>query len=500
MAKLRHNIIANFISQGWLALVGVVFSPIYIRMLGMEAYGLVGIYLSMQGLLFVLDLGLSAALTRELARSTNAENPHRAAHDVFHTIERLFLPLCALITLLSLMASGLIAEYWLRPASMDDAHVARAMLLICLAITAQWPAAFYAGGLVGLERQVPLGMTNVLFTTLRWAMVIPVMWWANSSIEVFLGWQIGVSAVQSLVMRRMLIRELPPSNHQPRFDRELVFALKGFALGLFGIAVLSFTLVQADRIVLSHVLPLDAFGKYVLAATAAGLLSRGLYPFFIALYPRFSGLVARNDQQRLLRLYRVGNGMVAALGGAVAAIICVFPADILRLWTGDAALAGETAPVLAILAAGMLLNGLMSLSYALQLAHGWTRLSLWLNAASVIAMIPVTFWMARHHGMMGAASCWLALNLFNFLFVVPYIHARLLPPVMLVWFRDVLLPVFAAFAVAFAAHLLVQVPEDFLPGCLVLAAISLSSLGASILVCMAIQGLSPASMVKTINA
>ena len=48
MAALRINILSNYAGQIWMAAMAVVFLPLYIRILGMEAFGLVGlIFLAM---------------------------------------------------------------------------------------------------------------------------------------------------------------------------------------------------------------------------------------------------------------------------------------------------------------------------------------------------------------------------------------------------------------------------------------------------------------------
>lgn len=51
-------------------LMGLVFVPLYIKFLGMEAYGLIGFFATLQALFSILDLGLGATLNRELARAS----------------------------------------------------------------------------------------------------------------------------------------------------------------------------------------------------------------------------------------------------------------------------------------------------------------------------------------------------------------------------------------------------------------------------------------------
>jgi len=65
---VRHNIIANFAGKAWHGIFSLAFVPIYIKIMGVEVYGLLGIFLSLSALVALLDMGLSATLNRELSR------------------------------------------------------------------------------------------------------------------------------------------------------------------------------------------------------------------------------------------------------------------------------------------------------------------------------------------------------------------------------------------------------------------------------------------------
>ena len=66
--SIRRNVIANYLGQGWAAVMGLAFVPIYVSYLGMEAYGLVGLFALLQGWLALLDMGMTPTLGREMAR------------------------------------------------------------------------------------------------------------------------------------------------------------------------------------------------------------------------------------------------------------------------------------------------------------------------------------------------------------------------------------------------------------------------------------------------
>src|SRR5688572_11753741 len=90
MTRLRLNVLSNLVGTGWLALVQVLVVPIYLQLLGVEGYGVIGFYLTLQGTLRILDLGLSSTVNRELARySVNAQMASEA-RDFTLTFELLY--------------------------------------------------------------------------------------------------------------------------------------------------------------------------------------------------------------------------------------------------------------------------------------------------------------------------------------------------------------------------------------------------------------------------
>ncbi len=62
------NILANYASQLYASLLGILLVPAYIHYMGIEAYGLVGFYAMLQGWFVILDMGIAATLNREAAR------------------------------------------------------------------------------------------------------------------------------------------------------------------------------------------------------------------------------------------------------------------------------------------------------------------------------------------------------------------------------------------------------------------------------------------------
>lgn len=460
MTRLRNNVIANFAGQAWAALVGLLFLPLYIRFLGIEAYGMVGFFLSLQAFFAILDLGLSATINRELARRLQARRDADEVRDLVRTLEWIYWPLGLVVAGLTLLASGPISIHWLNPIDLGRDELAQAIALMGVAAALQWPTGLYVGGFSGIERQVLLNALNAGFATLRAGGAALVLWLWSPTLEAFLLWHVMVAALQTLVFCHVFWRLLPAGSRSAKPSGRLLREVRAFTLGMTAIVALSFLLMQSDRIILSKLLPLDEFGYYTVAATVAAALSRAIHPFFSALYPRYSALAAVDDRLRLVELYHQSNQLLATVVCSVAAVLVFFSSDVLRLWTGDALLAASSGPVLALLAIGTALNGLMSLPYALQLAHGWTRLTIQQNIVAVLLAIPATWWLAQRYGMTGAALVWVALNLGYLLIGIPLMHQRLLPQEMPRWYlRDVLPPMVTAAASAALAKALLPIPN-----------------------------------------
>jgi O-antigen/teichoic acid export membrane protein len=95
--ELKRNLIANYLGQGWVAIMGLAFIPIYIKFLGIEAYGLIGLFALLQAWLALLDMGMTPTLGREMARFTGGSHTAQSIRDLLRSIEIIALGIAVLI-------------------------------------------------------------------------------------------------------------------------------------------------------------------------------------------------------------------------------------------------------------------------------------------------------------------------------------------------------------------------------------------------------------------
>jgi O-antigen/teichoic acid export membrane protein len=417
-----------------------------------------------------LDLGLSTTLNRELARAGAFANggdaagpvaPVARARDLLRTLEVVYFGVALLAGVVVWLAAPLIASRWLHGTVLGERSIAHAVALMGLVVAAQWPISLYEGGLRGLERQTLLNGIGAVMSTLRGLGAVVVLLWMSRTIAAYFLWQALANVLHVVVLAVATWRAMPRGGTEAAFDRAAVFRtaeltrIWRFTAALSGISVLGLILTQADKIVLSKMLPLDRFAYYNVAwSVAAGLLLVSV-PLFEAIFPRLSALTAAGATETLRRTYHAAIQLSTVLAVPAAAVLLVFSREFTAVWLHDPRAAAQTYQLIALLAVGTAANVVMTIPFALQLAAGWTRLSLYKNLVALAIAVPLLVVAVSRYGAVGAASVWIVINVGYLIFELPIMHRRLLPgDLAQVYLRDIGAPSVLAVGATIAAHAL----------------------------------------------
>ena len=429
--------------------MGLIFIPLYIKFMGIESWGLIGIFATIQVIFGLLDIGLSSTLNREMARLSVLSGRGQEMRNLVRTLEVIYWGIAIFVGITLVSLSPFIAHHWIKAGQISPKTIEQALLIMGFVIALQMPIGFYSGGLMGLQRQVLLNVINMSMSTLRGAGAVLILWLISPTIQAFFLWQIVISTINSFLLARFLWRRLPVGEKNAVFQKQLLKGIWRFATGMSGISILAVILTQLDKIILSKMLSLEMFGYYTLASVVAMSLGRLFTPVFYSIYPRFTQLVSMGDQEGLKQLYHKSCQFVSVLILPIAIIIALFSHEILLIWTQNQATADKAYLLVSILICGTALNGLMHFPYALQLAFGWTRLSFFKTLIAVILLVPLIIYMTTHYGATGAAIAWLVLNLGMFFFEIPIMHRRLLRKEKWRWYwQDVCVPLVACIFIA----------------------------------------------------
>lgn len=462
--KIRNNIAANFGGNVWSALMSLAFVPLYIRLLGMEAYGLIGVYVTARSLFALLDFGLHNTLNRNLARLAVKSSNAQEMRDLLRTLE---LPYCLMGLVIGGGIMGLapwIANRWITPVALSRETIESAIILMGVAACFHWPLSFYSGGLKGLQHQVLLNGINAAMATVRGCGAVIILLFVSSSIISFFAWQVAASVLHTGLVAFFAWRQMPSGTAKPRIRLSLLRQHFAFAAGLTGTAVMTTITTQTDKVVLSGMLSLESFGYYTLANVMAMNLFRLVVPIVTATFPRMSNLVATNASEELRSLYHKGAQFVSVLLIPAAVTLAFFSREILSVWTSDLVAAEQTCVIMSLLVAAAAVRALTRVPHALQLADGWTSLAFAVSVVSAVLIVPLLIALTSRYGAVGAATARLSVSVAALLMGTEIMHRRLLQNDKWKWYwQDVGRPLVACLVTATAIRALIPARDEMLP-------------------------------------
>ncbi len=451
---VKTNIVANFAGKVWTSIMGLIFIPIYIKFMGIEAYGLIGIFVSLMALLSILDMGLSATLSRELARLSISDESAQESRDLVRTLEVVYWSVGIIVGLGIMALAPIIAHYWINAQVIPVKSVEHVLMIMGLIVALQWPTSLYDGGLIGLQRQVLLNSVRSIMATIQHGGAVLVLWLVSPNILSYFAWQIIIGMAQTFLLAYSVWKSLPVTHKKSIFQKYLLIKNWRFAAGMTSISIMATILTQADKIILSKLLTLTAFGYYMLAFNLANAIPLLVNPVFSALFPKLSQLITAKENENLIsEYYHKGCQLVSIIVLPVASVLALFSFQVLQLWIRDPLIAQNTNQLLSLLTIGATFNALMTLPFTLQLAYGWTKLSFLKNVIAVIVLVPLLILLISRYGAIGAAFVWIILNAGYFIVEIPIMHHRLLKPEMWRWyFQDVGMPLLMILSFVFCSR------------------------------------------------
>lgn len=446
---LKRNLIANFLGQGWAALIQVLLVPVYVHFLGIEAYGLIGLFAVLQAWLVLLDMGLSPTLSREMARFTGGAQGAQSVRDLLRSVELVALAIATLIAGGVAAAADWLSTDWLRIDKLDADVVAHAFALMGFVAASRFIENLYSSTIIGLQRQVTLNLLVASIATVRGAGSVVVLAQFSPTVTAFFQWQAFISLLSVVILAVIAYRILPRAERPARMSMASLRGVWKFASGMLGVTFLALLLTQVDKILLSRLLSLTDYGYYALAVVVAGGLYTLVSPISQAFQPRLAQLHAAGDDAQFAETYHRGAQLMAVVVGSVAITLIVHSRLVIELWTANPELASRSGLLLSALALGNLLHSTMIIPYQAQLAHGWTSLALVVNIVAVSIVIPAILIVAPRYGALGAACIWCALTFSNLLVSAQLMFRRILHGEKWAWyFSDLLKPLLAAAAVS----------------------------------------------------
>jgi O-antigen/teichoic acid export membrane protein len=410
--SIKINAIANFAGQGWSAILGLIVVPIYLRVLGVETYGILAFLMSLQTVLAVLDFGLGATATREVARLISDEERLGELPVVISVFLSTYIIIALVVGAALFLAADEVARAFLKTTTLNLDQKADLIRIFAVTVAIRWPVALFIGTLRGFQKQLRVNGISSAALSLKILGAIILVIFITPRLSALLGWFLLCGLIELLMFFYAVLAVT--KIQAPNSLRELLGIVKRlwrFTGSVALIAIFAAAIKQADKLMVARLLPLEDLAYYNLASQAVLVTGVFVGPLMIALFPKFSALISAEKPRELAGLYHKSAALVAFVSAPIAAALVFYSQPILEVWTQSPNVAKGAAPVLSVFGLAAMLNAPMQLTYILTLAAGRPWIPLVNNLVGAIAFIPLAYWLIVKYGMIGGAGAWLAFNI-----------------------------------------------------------------------------------------
>ena len=265
-----RNAVSNVAERIITALLTLITVPIQVRLLGLEAYGLLGFVASLQVLFAILDFGLGPTVIREVAAGTAGTGRHSRA--LIQTFSGVYWSIAVVAKAFLVMSAPWIATHWLHPGALPTSTVVLAIRLIAISVLLRWPVSLYAGAIAGAQRLDAVNGIRIAMSALKLLGGLLVLLWFRT-VTSYLLWLALSAIVEVACYMVVAVRLVPSFSLQPGFSLAALRRVWRFSLHMNVISVLSAVFVQTDRLLISRLLPIAELGVYSVAYSLAVGLS-----------------------------------------------------------------------------------------------------------------------------------------------------------------------------------------------------------------------------------
>lgn len=382
-------------------LVYLALTPVVIRSVGVEAYG---VWLLSHAITFYLkffDFGCGDAQVRLHARLAARQQPAALAHLIV-TVAAALTITGALAALIALGLALAPAHWWLETSTAlaADFRVVLAILGVNLLIAI--PGSALENVYEGAQRFDLLNARSIALRLVAAAAQLGLVLTGHGIVALALV-ELAVSVLGVAIDLVMLPRLYPGLLRTPvRFHSRTWRHIRMYSFWSAIDDLVAEGTINLDEILIAALLPIGLMTPYAIAAMLGGIVLVAVGPLIEVLYPMLAALHARHQHSDLRAVLERSTKGMLALAIPLALFIAVFGDAIVTLWIPE--IAGEVSPMLlAVLCLSALVSALLSTSTVMLLAMGRVRLVVGLTVLEVLVEVVLILLLAPRLGLLGVA-------------------------------------------------------------------------------------------------
>lgn len=351
--SLAINAACNWLTFVSSVLVAFVMSPVLVRGLGAERYGVWSLVEALVAWFALLDMGVGASVVRYVAKFEAADD-HDQLNRVFNTTLCLFLA----AAIIALTASGLLAAAWQRPFGLPADLAATTRWLIVLLganVAVELVAGVFSAVLYGLGR-FPAKTAIAVSLKLVGAVVLYVLLQGGGGLITLALVGLAASLVRCFLNAAAVRYYLPRLRYSPRLATWDVFhTIKGYSIRAFLIMIAGRISHRIDALVIGAFLAPQYITYFVIGSRLVEYAKDAVSSLSVVLTPAVSALESRQHTETIGRAFSTATRYALWLAIPLQLGFIIFGRAFLELWIGHE-VAKLAFPVLLILSSTLIFS------------------------------------------------------------------------------------------------------------------------------------------------
>jgi O-antigen/teichoic acid export membrane protein len=422
---LVRGILLNWGSLIIGVLVSFVLTPLMIRGLGQYYYGMWILVMSVSDQYGLLDLGMTAALSR-FAGYFKGSKERGALDEIFSLSFLLTLAAAILICGVTVCLAPFLPSFF-GVAESDRTTFIRLILLLGVTTAVAFPERMLAAYLRGIQRFDLFNAAATGSTVVRAVLI---------GLALSLGFKVLVIAVITLTMGAVsfaahyaLVRRADPGLriHYRNVTRARLREMFGFSIYAF-IASLGMRLInRLDPIVIGRILSVGLIAPFNVASRLTDYFIGVFAGVYGPILSAMSELDGAAKWEELRALFLRSSRFTCLLSCLMATVLIVDGRSLLNVWLGSSGLDLEiTYQVLVILTLCYAAYQVQLPSRCVIYARARHQLLAWLTLGEGVLHLGLSVYLGRRYGLIGIALATMIPGMIHQLLIVPYYALRVI--------------------------------------------------------------------------
>ncbi|EPK7359262.1 oligosaccharide flippase family protein [Kluyvera ascorbata] len=418
-----------YIGRVYSAIIAVLLIPYFIKLLGREAYGLIGYFIVLQACLSIFDVGIGGVLTRQAIRSVNSKKNFDAFIKLFYKAVLFFISISGLIFIAGYLSSDIFVDFL--NTKIPSSIISESIFLMLSIFSVRYIQGPFRSILLAAEKQILLTSLNVLYVTISQIFVYILLFEHNNIIYYF-KLQLLASIINTVLiiffgfivlysMQKESGKACANDEHVSTGSfRSMLF----FATQLSVLSILWVMVNQSDKVVLAKYLPLNEYASYSIAISFVGMLSVFGDPLNQYLQPKLTSLFYKKKYLEYTSIFNKCLDFSFLITIPLSLFLVFFSDKLIYIWTQNYSLAYQISKYLPWLFIGGVFSFYSNFVFLLLYSVGRLKYHTIVYSLFSIIIVPLNIYFAKTYLGEGTSLFYLINTIVLFLVWGGYIFSK----------------------------------------------------------------------------